>query len=313
MGPSVYAGLGLLVLSGIVVALTTMGGGRDRAGDLSADPGTVLSRSPGLRGIFEVLSSRMDAHLAGAERQRKLSQALENAGSALRSGEWATMVVLAVIGALIVGLVFSGFVGGFLAAVATWLIFRWRLKRGVEKRRELFAEQLPESLQIMAGSLRSGMSLLQSMETLSKESQSPSAEEFKRVMAENRLGRDLNESMRDMAERLESEDFVWVVGAVEINREVGGDLAEILDRVGNTVRQRERVRGQARALSAEGRMSGYTLLALPPIAFVAIGFTNPSYVELMTGTVPGVLLLFVTILMMLIGTVWMRSLIKAEL
>ncbi|WP_258933492.1 type II secretion system F family protein [Nesterenkonia pannonica] len=121
----------------------------------------------------------------------------------------------------------------------------------ITKRQKQFAEQLDDSLQLMASNLRAGHSLPQALSSVAKEADSPTAEEFARIVNETRVGRDLGLALDVTAERMASEDFSWVTQAIAINREVGGNLAEVLDGVADTIRQRNEIRGQVATLSAE--------------------------------------------------------------
>ena len=132
---------------------------------------------------------------------------------------------------------------------------RFWLKRKASKRQAAFADQLPDALQLLAGGIRAGFGLMQAIDNVAGELPAPAGEEFQRVKVETHLGRDTNEALRAMALRVGSQDFEWVVEAIEINREVGGDLGEILDSVGGTIRDRNRLRRRIKSLSAEGRVS----------------------------------------------------------
>ena len=156
----------------------------------------------------------------------------------------------------------SGVVLAFFAAmvvVISYLI----VQRKVRKRQEAFADQLEQTLPLMAGSLRAGFSVTQAIDAVARESDEPTASEFRRVVVETRLGRDTDEALGALAERVESEDFRWVVQAIEIHRQVGGDLSEVLDNVYATIRDRNGVRRQIQALSGEGKLSAIILFVLP--------------------------------------------------
>ena len=131
-----------------------------------------------------------------------------------------------------------------------------------------FNAGLADTLQLIAGSLSAGMSLAQSIDTVVREGQEPIAGEFKRVLVETRLGVPLDDALDGIAERMESKDFAWVVMAIRIQREVGGNLAELLTTVAATLRERDYLRRQVKSLSAEGLLSAYILGALPPAMLV---------------------------------------------
>ena len=118
--------------------------------------------------------------------------------------------------------------------------------------------------------------------------------------------------MTDVSARMASEDFGWMTQAIEIHREVGGDLAEVLDHVGETIRDRNQVRRQVKALSAEGRMSAMVLMGLPIVMFFALILINPLYSQTFTSTVPGYLMLGAAVVMLSIGGFWLSRLVKAK-
>jgi tight adherence protein B len=187
------------------------------------------------------------------------------------------------------------------------------LNRAVDKRQHQFGEQLGETLQLLSGSLRAGLSLPQALHVVATEAPSPSGDEYRRVLAENRLGRDLTDALSAMARRTGSEDFEWVVGAIDINRHAGGDLAAILDRVIDTIRARERIRGQVKALTAEGRMSGVVMASLPPGVLLFISVSNPHYLDGFTKTGPlGWALLVVAGLLLGMGVIVLKKMTKLE-
>jgi tight adherence protein B len=165
-------------------------------------------------------------------------------------------------------------------------------------------------LQLLAGNLRAGHGLLQSVDTLADESESPTREEFRRVVIEARLGQNLTDALHATADRVRNADFEWVVQAMDIHREVGGDLAEILDRVGNTIRDRNSIRRQVSALSAEGRLSAAILFVLPIALTVVIALVNPGYLSELTDTTAGNVMIGLGVGLMLAGGIWLRRVIR---
>ncbi len=135
---------------------------------------------------------------------------------------------------------------------------------------------MPDTLQLLTSTLRSGYGLLQALDSVAQEAAEPARTEFRRVLLEIRVGRDLSAALRALSDRMRSQDFAWVVGAIEINREIGGDLAAVLDSTAETIRERQRVHRQVRALTAEGRLSGYILTALPVVVALAMRVHQPE-------------------------------------
>ncbi len=171
----------------------------------------------------------------------------------------------------------AGLLLGLLAAVAVPLGAKLFVRFKTSRRQSAFADQLDDSLQLMASSLRAGHSIMRAMDAVSQEAASPTSEEFARLVNETRVGRDLAEALDEIAERTASDDFAWVAQAIAIHREVGGNLAEVLDAVGHTIRERNAIRRQVKALSAEGKLSAIVLMALPFGIVAFISMTNPSY------------------------------------
>ena len=244
----------------------------------------------------------------GEGRDGPVTRMLENAGVQLRPGEFVVLSLAAALAVMAVTfLLFFGLLA-LLFGVLTLVVIRWWLGHRTRKRQEAFADQLIDVLQLLSGSIRSGFGLMQAMDTVAQEIPDPAGEEFQRVKVEIQLGRDVNEALLAMAARVGSEDFKWVVDAINIHREVGGDLANILDSVMDTVRDRIAVRRRIRTLSAEGRISGLVLTLLPVILALVMFILNPDYISSLFTTEVGRILVVIGIGLMLIGGLWMRHL-----
>lgn len=224
-------------------------------------------------------------------------------------------VLRIIIGALVAGVlgwVLGNVLIGLLLMIAVPVISRWVIGLRIAKRQQLFADQLEDSLLLMASSLRAGHSLPQALASLAEEAESPTAEEFTRVVNETRVGRDLGEALEVTGQRMDSEDFTWVTQAIAINREVGGNLAEVLDGVAGTIRQRNEIRRQVATLSAEGRLSAVILMLLP---FGVGGFlllTNPAYLAPFIETPIGYVLLGISASLLLLGGLWLRKTVEVK-
>jgi tight adherence protein B len=243
----------------------------------------------------------------------KLSRSLEQAGWPLRNGEFLAMVVLSALGAgLLFGVAFNALGGVLVGLIAGWVPFVI-LQRRRRKRQDQFLGSLPDTLQLMAGSLRAGYGVMQAIDSVAKESSGATAEEFGRVLTEARLGMPLEQALSDMAARIDNDDFRWVVLAINIQREVGGNLAELLDTVANVLREREMLRRQIKVLSAEGRLSAVILVGLPIFLAVYLILVRPEYIGvLVTSGLFGWLLVGGAVFLMLVGIVWIRNLIRIE-
>ena len=236
-----------------------------------------------------------------------LDERLEQAGVRLLAGEFVALTAFsAVAGAVVAALLLQNVVFILvIAAVASLIPFAW-LVRARSKRQNLLVDQLADTLSILASSLRAGYSFLQALDTVSKEIGEPSASEFQRVVAEIRLGRPIDDALTAMAERVASPDLKWAVIAVNVQREVGGNLAEVLDIVANTVRERAYIRRQVRVLSAEGRISVAILAALPFVIMLYLAIVRPDYISLLFTTTIGIVLLIIGGALMAAG-IWVMS------
>jgi tight adherence protein B len=243
----------------------------------------------------------------------RLDMELEAAGVKVRSGEFVigsvgAAIVGAVLGAALLQNLLLALVVGAVGAFGPTIALRFALSRRADKLRE----QLPDVLTIMASSLRAGHSFLQSLDTVAKEISQPAASEFQRVVAEIRLGRGAEDAMEAMAERVGSTDFKWAVLAVNIQREVGGNLAEILDNVADTLRERATIRRQIRVLTSEGRLSAWVLALLPVAIALYMFAVNPDYIKLLFTTTMGLVMLITSVCLLVVGIFWMRKIVDID-
>ncbi len=242
----------------------------------------------------------------------RIAHRLERAGSSLKSQEWLVVHSgLAVLGA-VVGLVIGGvvllLVGLLLGVLLPWVFLGFKAGR----RRKKFDRALPETLQLISGSLSAGLSLAQSIDTVVRDGAEVIATEFKRVLVETRLGVPLDDALDGVAKRHESKDFAWVVMAIRIQRQVGGNLAELLDTVAATMREREYVRRQVSALAAEGKLSALVLAVLPPGFMLYLLVANREYVMVLFTDPRGLVILIGAAAWLSIGIFWMSKLVKVE-
>ncbi|KQQ20865.1 type II secretion system protein F [Rathayibacter sp. Leaf299] len=264
----------------------------------------------GLTQLTRSTSEVISAALLKQGWTERLTGALRDAGLKKSPSELLILVAAAVVVAFLLGLLAGSAILGVLLVVVVLGGAVVLLRTLADRRRRRFADQLDGTLQLLASGLRAGHSLLRAIDAASRESESPTAEEFARVVNETRLGRDLNVSLAQMAERMRSEDLSWVGQAIGIHREVGGDLAEVLDQVGHTIRERNQIRRQISALAAEGKMSVYILMAMPFAVIGILSLTSPSYVAKFTEHWLGFVLMVVAAIMFVIGGLWMRRVIS---
>jgi tight adherence protein B len=311
-----------VLLVALVVLIARPGGGRpfrtlrQRLSPYSLTPAIVDHRPATAFGSSE-LAGRATAMAETLVRRGNLEEAfldrLEAAGLNMRVAEYVLvslgsafgfpLLVLAASRNLILALlaVPIGTIGPFLF-----------LSIKASRRQAKFEEQLPATLQLLAGALRAGHSLLQAADTVVREADEPIAGEFQRMLTEARLGRPLEEAFDGMAKRMRSVDFEWTVMAINLQRQVGGNLAEVLGTVSGTIRERYTLKRQIRALSAEGRLSSLILTMLPLVMFVALLAFNPVFLAPLYTTRTGLLLLGGAAILMCIGIVWMRKLTEIK-
>lgn len=199
-------------------------------------------------------------------------------------------------------------VGLLLGLYAPSFVLRFLAKRRGTK----FERQLPDVLTLVASSLSTGFSLLQALDAVAHDAADPAAKEFARAVAETRIGSDVDEALERMAARMESTNMGWTAMAVRIQRQVGGNLAETLRTTATTLREREGLYRHVRALSAEGRLSAYILIALPIGIFLLTLQSNPDYISLLWSNVLGIAMMAFGVLAMVAGIFWMRKVVNVE-
>ncbi|WP_299057765.1 type II secretion system F family protein [uncultured Nocardioides sp.] len=279
---------------------------RPGAGDADAAPG------PDRFASSKAAARRtLDGH-PGLE--ARIAGRLEAAGSPMKAHEWLLLHAAVFVGLTLLVLLVSGgnplltLLALVLGAVGPWVVLGLKVAR----RRKKFDAALPDTLQLISGSLSAGLSLMQSVDTIVREGVEPMVSEFRRAIVETRLGVDLEDALEGVAERVGSRDFGWVVMAVRIQREVGGNLAELLDTVAATMRERQYLRRQIASLSAEGRLSAYVLGGLPPVFLGYLVLTNYTYVEPLFTDPRGWIMLGAATLLLLVGFFWMTKMVKME-
>jgi len=245
---------------------------------------------------------------------RTLAARLEVAGMTIRPAEF---VVLGACGSLVLAAGLTILVGNFLVGVpagllAGWLCMRLLVSLRMGRRRAAFGEQLPDVLQLIASSLQSGFSLAQALDAVVREGSQPAAAEFARALGEARIGADLADALDGVGARMDSQDMRWSVMAIRIQRSVGGNLAEVLRNTIATMRERAFLRRHVKALSAEGRLSAYILVALPILLGGWLFYSSRSYMQLLYTTTFGLMMLTGAIVLVVVGAFWMRALIKVE-
>lgn len=196
-----------------------------------------------------------------------------------------------------------------VAAIFCFMPFVWLLMKR-KRRLAKFAAQLPEALELISRALRAGHSLAAGFNLVGQEMSAPISTEFNRTFEEQNLGMPLEEALNNLTDRIPNLDLKFFATAVILQRQTGGDLAEILDKIGRLIRERFKIWGQVQALTGEGRLSGIVLLALPPALFVTVYRMNPDYLMLLFTDDLGKKMLVGGIVMQLLGAVVIRKIIN---
>jgi tight adherence protein B len=265
-----------------------------------------------LSGATTAMTGIIDKQLRRRGNVRAKVAALERAGITMRLQDFVLLVIAGTLVAAALGVVLAGPILGLGLGLLVPILAKVGVSVRTSRRQKAFADQLDDSLQLMASSLRAGHSMLQALNSVAAEAEEPTSVEFARVINETRVGRELGPALDETALRTNSEDFAWVTQAIAINREVGGNLAEVLDGVGHTIRERNQIRRQVKALSAEGRLSAVVLMALPlgVLAFLAI--TNPAYIARFTESLAGYAMIAAGVLLLLVGGLWLRKAVRIQ-
>lgn len=242
---------------------------------------------------------------------RNVDKKLEEADVPLRGEEFVVIVFTTGGGTtLLVTAITLNPVTGLLLGITAGIIPFLLLNRARTKRLNEFNSQVGEALTIMANSMRSGFSFLQSMDMVRKEMPDPISKEFGRTFQEINLGTSTEEALQNMAKRVNSEDLDLVITAVLIQRQVGGNLAEVLDNIAGTIRERIRIKGEIKTLTAQGRMSGWVIGLLPIILGALMFVINPSYIMELFTTQIGLMLLTAAVMGEIIGIILIKRIVN---
>jgi tight adherence protein B len=280
------------------------GAGGAGAKDAAAKEASILSQP---------LDDRPGLVEAFAERFGNIGLLFEQADTSLTIGKLAAIsVVMAVIGLALgavihINLLLMPLVGLLTGSLPLfWLLMRRK------RRLKAFASQLPDALEMISRTLRAGQSLAFGFNMVSTEMPAPISKEFGRVFEEQNLGIPFDETLRALTERIPNLDLKFFVTALILQRQTGGDLAEILDKIGALIRDRFRIWGQVQALTGEGRLSGVVLLGLPFVLFIAVYQLNPDYLMLLFRDPMGTKMLTVAAIMQVVGALVIRKIVNIK-
>jgi tight adherence protein B len=247
------------------------------------------------------------------ERAARIADRLDLAGLKATPAEWTLLrICVSAVFAALLSLLTVWWLGVPLGLALGWGVTWGYLKRRTSRRRAAFADQLPDVLQLVASSLRSGFSLAQSVDAVVHDDTQPTAGEFSRALAATRIGAELEDALDRVAVRMRSADLAWVVMAVRIQRQVGGNLAEVLMTTVVTMRDRATTHRHVRALSAEGRLSAYVLIGLPIGLAAFLFWLRPEYMRPLYTSLLGIVMLSFAVVLLVLGSLWMRKLVRVE-
>lgn len=279
-------------------------------GTLSLEAESVLEQS---RNLLEPINNYFADQKWGQSARSKLTRA----DLKLTVAEYAGAHIGASVAGFVIGFFFlagGDIIFASLYAAVGFFIPRFWVNRRVNQRLHQFEDQLADTLGLWVNALRSGYSVLQSMEAIATDAPEPTKTEFERVVREVQLGIDMPDALQHLLDRIDSEDLDLVVTAVNIQREVGGNLAEILDVISGTIRERIKLKGEIRVLTSQGRMTGYLISFLPIGLAAFLNFASPGYMgEMFTNRLCGWPLLGVALALIGIGTALIQKIIDIDI
>jgi tight adherence protein B len=274
-------------------------------------PGTAALKTP-LEQIVDGIDAVVDYVLRRRGWNPFPASTLELAGIRTPQSTIVTTILAGTFIGFMVGFVAGGAGMGMLLGLLVPVFARLRVNSRRRKRQEAFADQMVGTLEVICSALRAGHSFPSALDSVAFDAQAPTGEEFARIVNAGRLGRDVVDAMHDTARRMDNEDFAWVADGVAIQRDTGGNLSEVLERVSQTIRERNELTKMVRAISAEGRMSGWVMMAVPPALGAYLCFMNPGPFKTAFLATQGLMLLGVCLFLYVAGFLWIRKLVKVE-
>jgi tight adherence protein B len=306
-----------LLAAGIYMAAAgSRGAVLSRLGRATADgsgPVTAEGDQKSLREDFLWVLGQLGRFAPGKNRLSDIQANLVKAQVYMRAEEFVGLTVLAGAGFyalffLLSDSVLLGIVGALVGLKLPGIMINSRKN----KRSRMMTEQLPEALNIISSGLRAGFSFPQAVSIVVREMEPPLATEFSRLLRENRLGKPMDDALVDLLERVDNDDLELLVTALLIQRAVGGNLAEVLDSISHTIRERVRIKGEIRTLTAEGRISAVILCLLPVGVALAIGLLNPGYLSVLFQEPLGIAMIVGALILQAIGVVIISKIVAID-
>lgn len=316
MQVAVVLALGLMIMisftSWLVWSLV-----RGQSGVIQTRLETYAARGRGIsqeRQPRRTMATQLDQALRKRSYGQHLADELAKADLQLRVSEFVVLSILAAVMCVLIGLIlFSTPVLALLTGVIGFLLPRLYLKRRQSARLRAFNEQLGDALRLLVSSLRSGYSMLQSMEVVASELPEPISTEFARVVREVSLGLSQEQALNNMLKRVESDDLDMMVTAINVQHEVGGNLGEILDTISETIAERVRIQGEIRVLTAQQMISGYLVTFLPFGLTLILFMINRSYMMQLFQDICGIAMVAAGLLMIGSGYLIIRRIVRIQI
>ncbi len=256
---------------------------------------------------------RIGKVISGRPTLSKVQDKLNKARILIRAEELAGLsFVCAVASLLVFWLLTSSIIFGVIIGAIGFYLPLFIVDRRKRKRTEMLNQQLPDALDIISNGLRAGFSFTQALNVLTQEMGPPISEEFARVIRKNQMGKPMADVLQELSENSDSDDFDMVVTALLIQRQVGGNLAEILDSVAHTVRERVRIKGEIKTLTAQGRITALVISLLPPGIMAMLFVMNRDYIMLLFTELVGMVMFGTAVFFMLLGIIALRKIIDIE-
>jgi tight adherence protein B len=252
--------------------------------------------------------------ISGASFTQRLMDEMARAGWRLKPSEYVGIALGSIgVGAIAGMVIAQSSIGALGGAFIGWAIPKTMLTLAVGRRKAALESQIPDMVWLISSALKSGYSFLKAMQTVANEMRDPIAEASQRVVDESRLGVPMDDALQRMAARVGSPDLDLIVTAVSIQSQVGGSLAEVLDSIADTIKERVQLQGEVSALTAEGRMSGIVLIMLTPAMAAMLTIANPVYMSSLISDQLGIKLIIGTAIFQILGIVIIKRMMKIDI
>jgi tight adherence protein B len=269
----------VLLIVGVVITITSERSLVDeRLGQMGEDKDTKEAQQEATRSI---VTDWVNRRVAGSSMGDRVARELARADLKFKVAEYYALVVISTIGVGLLGFILQPkgtYISFLIGAVIGFFLPRFYVKRQQAARIRKFDDQLGDMLNLMVNGLRAGYSIMQAMEAISRELPSPISDEFHRVVQEMQIGITMEKALDNLFRRIPSDDLDFVITAINVQREVGGNLSEILDTISFTIRERVRIKGEIRTMTASVRSSGVILSLIPVFLALALWFISPEYI-----------------------------------